>query len=584
MAINKLSDILERTGLVDASQIQKNDKGPSWDGDLLLYPRAPFKKLELSGRIPVQVKAKSVKRYSNSFSLSIADLRNYSRDQGAMLFVVEFITWDDFCIYYRALLPFDLKKILHDVENERSKSIHLNVLTGKTNQEIVQVLSAFVENRAAQGKLLDGVITLSDLKSTGIQIKQFGFVAPSIGIEGKGDAFKYFLGNPQYVYVIPKNIGGKFPVDIITLTQIAETQYIAVTVNGAIIFDKATVVHRANEDMVLQLSPCLSFPLGTANQISFRIDSKGTLNDQIASLTFLVALLERQDVRIGGRPLTFQDVKFDCSSYEEMRDRLNWLFDVQKTLDILHIKKPLDWAHMDSRQADCLMALVDGILYGRAVPLSPSGDGGIGRLAIGNLIITLLLERKPDGNYISDAYQITDTTLSFPSAGGGEVSCQGSIYTILTADLLLQDDNIDFEHMVDAITAFPYSEHYAARLFLFILELLHAYDRSEPHEEQFLEIALALYEYLLSHDVKSDSQMLCRVNALQIQKRRRPLTPDENQYLIELKNAEGTQTPFRLAAAILLESFVEASLFYNQMDIAAQAEFDAFPISHLWPR
>ena len=37
-AVDKLSDMLERTGLVDASQVQKNDKTPSWDGDLLLYP------------------------------------------------------------------------------------------------------------------------------------------------------------------------------------------------------------------------------------------------------------------------------------------------------------------------------------------------------------------------------------------------------------------------------------------------------------------------------------------------------------------------------------------------------------------
>ena len=45
-AVDKLSDMLERTGLVDASQVQKNDKTPSWDGDLLLYPRTPFKKSE----------------------------------------------------------------------------------------------------------------------------------------------------------------------------------------------------------------------------------------------------------------------------------------------------------------------------------------------------------------------------------------------------------------------------------------------------------------------------------------------------------------------------------------------------------
>lgn len=78
--------------------------------------------------------------------------------------------------------------------------------------------------------------------------------------------------------------------------------------------------------------------------------------------------------------------------------------------------------------------------------------------------------------------------------------------------------------------------------------------------------------------------MLCRVNTLQIEKRRRALTADENLYLIKLKSDTDTPIMFRLAAAILLESFIEASLFYNQMDKEAQAEFDRFPIAHLWPR
>lgn len=583
-AVNKLSDMLERTGLIDASQVQKNDKTPSWDGDLLLYPRTPFRKSELIGRIPVQVKGKQVKKYSGSFSLSIADLRNYSRDHGVMLFVVEFIESDAFCIYYRALLPFDLTKILEGIGHEKTKAIQMGILSGESDQGIVQILSAFIENRAAQGKLLEGVRNFSDLTQAGIQIKHMGFVVPSVGIESRGDAFQYFLAHPQYIYVVPADTGGKFPVDIVTLTQIAETRNIAITINGDIIFDEATVVHRANEEMILQLSPCLSFPLGPPNQISFQLNSQGTLNDQIASLTFLIALLERQDVRIEGRPLTFQDVRFDCSNYDEMRDRLDWLLDVQKTLELLHVKKQLDWEQMDNRQADCLAALVDGILYGRPVPFSFSGTPGIGRLALGNLTITLLLEKKPEGRFISDGYQTANTTLSFPTTGGGEVSFPGSIYTILTADLLLQDDNIDFDHMVAAITAFPYSEHYASQIVFFALELLHAYDRSKAHEEHFLEIALALYEYLLSHDASVGTQMLYRVNTLQIEKRRRALTADENMYLIKLKSDTDTPIMFRLAAAILLESFIEASLFYNQMDKEARAEFDRFPIAHLWPR
>ena len=95
---------------------------------------------------------------------------------------------------------------------------------------------------------------------------------------------------------------------------------------------------------------------------------------------------------------------------------------------------------------------------------------------------------------------------------------------------------------------------------------------------------MELYAYLLNHDDSADTQMICQVNVLQIEKRRRALSTDENLYLIDLKNAVDTPTRFRLAAAVLLESFVEASHFYNQMGEEERKEFDSFPISHLWPR
>lgn len=581
-AVDAVASLLRRTGLVDTAQLLRNDKTLSWDGPLFLHSAIPFSAANLSGEIPTQVKGTYVTRFSDTFPFSIADLRNYYRGRGVMLFVVKFRSRDDFCIYYRSLLPFDLRQILSGVGNQKTKSIKLEVLSGRSEQEILQILSAFLENRDAQGTLPDGIGTLSDLQAAPFQIKHMSFVAPSIGIKTRGDAFNYFLSHPQYVYATPVGIDSKFPVDIITLTKIADTRKAAVTINGEVIFERITVVHRPHEEMVIYLSPCLSFPLSSQNQISFQIDNKGTLDDQIASLTFLVALLEKQDVRVNERPLTFSGVRFDSSNYDEMKARLEWLLDVRNTLKLLHVKKTLNMEMVNATQSDYLAALVDAILYKK--PVSLSGDGNsIGRLSIGNITVALLLQEKAEGTYISDAYQITNTTISCPIEGGGEVNFPGSVYTVLPADILLRDDNIDFEHMVDAIIAFPYSEHYATNIIFFVLELIHAYDRSNIPNDQFLDIALKLYKYLLKNDNSSDMMILCYVNSLQVVKRRRSLTTAENQYLLSLKNAFDTPLPFRLAAAILLESFNEANLLFEQLDETTQKEFAGFPICHLWP-
>lgn len=582
-AVRQVEALLERCKLVIA-EIPKNDRTPSWDGEIQLYTNEDLKKSHLRGRIPVQVKGIHVNKFSSSFSFNRADLHNYFHDRGAMVFVVEFKTRDDFRIYYRSLLPFDLKQLLSGSKNYKTKSVKLEVLSGRPEQELLQILSAFIENREAQGTLLEGIGSLSDLQSAPIQIRSMSFVPPSIGIESREDTFQYFLSHPQYVYVTPIGIDSKFPVDIITLTKIAAAQKASITVNGEVIFDRITVIHNVHEKITLSLSPCLSFSMNRSNQISFQINSNGTLDDQIASLTFLIALLEKQDVKIDGRPFTFQGVRFDSSSYDEMKTRLGWLLDVRQTLNQLHVKKNLNMDMMTAAQSDCLVALVNGILYGKPVSLSGAGNSCIGRLSIGNITIALLLQKMSNGTRISDAYQMTNTTISCPVSGGGEVSFPGSVYTILTADILLQDDNIDFEHMVNAITAFPYSEHYGTNITFFILELLHAYDRSDSPNDQLLDIALKLYEYLLKNDSSADMLTLCYVNSLQVVKRRRALTLEENQYLLSLKSVSDTPLPFRLAASILLESFNEASLLFQQLDETGQTEFSKFPICHLWSR
>ena len=71
--------------------INDGDKEPAWDGHIYVYPNNKKEKLEMLGRIPVQVKGKKVDKLLGStykFTVEVSDLKKYANDGGVIYFVV----------------------------------------------------------------------------------------------------------------------------------------------------------------------------------------------------------------------------------------------------------------------------------------------------------------------------------------------------------------------------------------------------------------------------------------------------------------------------------------------------------------
>ena len=111
--------------------IKKNDKLPSWDGEILVYLSNKKEKKGLYDVIPVQVKGtERDSRVAGRFKYSVqtADLRNFLECRsGTTLFFVVYIhegKEETICdIYYEKFLPFDLKHILKEYENQDTVTI-----------------------------------------------------------------------------------------------------------------------------------------------------------------------------------------------------------------------------------------------------------------------------------------------------------------------------------------------------------------------------------------------------------------------------------------------------------------------------
>lgn len=152
-----------------------------------------------------------------------------------------------------------------------------------------------------------------------------------------------------------------------------------------------------------------------------------------------------------------------------------------------------------------------------------------------------------------------------------------SPYIVVNLDLLSTVDNLNLEEIVPSITQYPYWHTYGQQIILLVLELLKFYDNKKNND--ILNIVTQLLEYIRKNDCEMED--LCKINQLQTEKRRRSLTGAENQYLVSLKQP-GTSLPFQLAANILLGSFSEAQLIYDQLGEKEREEFDKYPINNLW--
>lgn len=581
-SINKLQDALIRTEVVEAD-IPTNDKTPSWDGELRLYksPDQLGKKDHLLGRIPIQVKGKLVKGLSGnraSFPVEVSDLKNYLNDTGVLFFLVQIVNFDKYKIYYAALHRFDLRRLISEAEDQKSKTIKLEPFPHRHKEGILQILHDFLINKEKQGTLLPDVSSLGDTQNTCTEWEKFEVAIPAIGVSSAEDIFEQFLSHPQYVYGKPKNLEARFPVDKIRPDQIVITKDMPIKVDDQVLFRNIDTVRcrGGHREIHIGREIIITFSL---ERLHYTYTPCGTLNEQIASMTFIVALATGRKVSIGDYELPqFNPSKLNEQTVQEMKDRLQHLHKTRDMLNQLHVTKDLNYGDLSSSDLGNLECLIAGIVEKKPVPLSVNGQGGFGVLRVGNLALLLLHKKSSSGNgyFISDFFESDDVVLAQPEdMGGPKISV--SPYIVMTADDFKRADNANLASILPSVKKYPFNKIYGDRINQFVLELLKFYDNSGTMET--LDIVVQLLDYLQENN--PDQYPLYQINRMQTEKRRRALTNEENRQLMDIK--ESTKSiEFKLAASILLGSFYEAQMLFEQLPPDAQNKFAEYPIMHLW--
>lgn len=165
LATSAVEDAISKTDYI-TPYINSADKQPFWDGYLCAYSDSSKKNEFFIGKVSVQVKGKSCKEFAKNeykYLVKVTDLKSFNIEGGTIYFVVQINESGDKKIFYNALLPFELNKMLSRAGKKNKMTIKVYEFpTDKT--EIANIILNFVRDKDKQVLIGNGEnISLKDL-------------------------------------------------------------------------------------------------------------------------------------------------------------------------------------------------------------------------------------------------------------------------------------------------------------------------------------------------------------------------------------------------------------------------------------
>ncbi len=582
LGVGAVEKIISRTDRLEAS-FSKNDKELSWDGFIYLFHHAGdvHSKKDSAGRISVQIKGHRCSNIDNekkSFSVDMADIRNYLQEGGTIFFVV-FITDDEEFVYYSGLLPYELRNILKQYGDQDGRTIYL-VPFPKSKKDVEELVFNLVRDRNMQRAAISSeMYTLEDIAKSGfLKSLSFGYTTFDRNYRMPMD---YFFDHGMYLYA-DLLLGIKLPVRHIDHIEVATTEIEQdVCVGNKLFFRKYRVNYKKDSEEIC-FGKCLTIVNpkdGKTGKINFKI--AGTLRERINNLEFLIFALEEGGVKIQGVDIPIFNVpenEITEFNLPEWIETLEYLKKTQATLDELHVKKDLDCDSMTKIDEYNLAQLVSAISDKNLIKLDDKGSL-FGKYTVANINLCVCVI-KDDDSGLYRMYDILNAPLVFRGVDSEQKEFDSSICIKLEGDMLLNYDNIDYDSVIRELAKVEPSEPYSQQLTLFLLEVLRVYDELKLPSHPLLGLAKKVVG-LIQEKYTFNEPEIAELNLLQTTIRDRALTETEIMSLQGIISDPGNAKKYLVltGAYILLNNQAEAKRNYLLMEEKDREIFDNYPIN-----
>ncbi|MBH0158680.1 hypothetical protein IHV10_20055 [Fictibacillus sp. 5RED26] len=571
------NEILKNDFLSD--EIPVNDKTPSWDGEIWLYNNKNQKKDTLFGKVPVQIKGKTVKKISDEvtkYPINKSDLNNYYRNGGIFYFVIELIDSENTQIFYLSLLPIDIKQILNEMEGNKSKkTITKKFKKLPSTERALEFLSRnFIYHSRKQGISLIDTIKATDFDSYTTKV-----IFPSKNTL-RDNIFEY----GTYMYGRINRLNLDIPLYKLDFEKIAEETDIYIGLNEKVIYDEVVrVIEKGKITLEFGKSFVLRLPkfIDDQNQVEIQFNEQGSLQDRIKDCRFMQEICSEKKISINHYEIPIESVDGIGNGIKRIENYVIYLEEILETFNRLKVSFECDFKLLGKEDIQKIEILRDAIIHKNYSRLKLAVDNCFLKFIIGDLKITLVSLKVNEEWLVFNLFDLDAINKNFNIMVTSKDNIQKAMhspYIMFEAAELFSLDNLNIKVIESSLTQVDYNNDYSVQLTNnFLLNVLMYFDKNN-HREEILDLVLNVYNYLTQLE---NNDLLNFLNKMQAIKRQREFTWEEKEEIINQKNQSHHSNEILCAFFILLGSKIEFEINFNKLSEEQKKVFISYPIYSL---
>ncbi|WP_350343892.1 hypothetical protein PRVXT_000253 [Proteinivorax tanatarense] len=563
-AIRCVEDVVDKSKLLK-SLLDKNDKTPSWDGEIYVYNTSNHRKDNLKGKVPVQVKGTNVKKFSaktKSFPIQVSDLLNYFHEGGILFFVVEINKRLETKIFYICLLPLDIKTLLAKaMEGQKSISGKLTYLA--KSSKLQNICRSFLHNR----KLQYSTVRQGDKNR---ELEEFNIIDFTVFVDDKTTISDHVLNNEIYLYGRECEESIPTPLGKSKAEQISYQIDSNISVDSVVYFESCKMVKSKNKDFIV-VNENINFNI---NDNIMHFNSKGNLSTRLKETEFIINVIKNGYFCV--EEARFEVLNIPGKKRVAIQQYYSNLLKTEKVLNLYNIKEDLEMDSLTNKDYKNLNIFIDININKRKIK-SKLSRSNFSLIKIGNIHIAIFI--LVDINRYMNIINLFGNKEKLPKCiyTYNECEYEGCIYTLLTTDYILKANNLNLQIVKESIKSAPFSEQHRRAVTQLVLNLITAYDLDNNFKES-ISLALEICRWLEHHD---NIDTVTKLNKYQILKRMRGLYTSEKHELLGLREIEKDKPVVLCGINILLDNKTDFEYYFDKLTTEEREEFKRYPISNI---
>ncbi len=559
--------------------VPSNDKEPLWDGHLYLFNSSEQKAEQIYGRIPTQLKSASKVSQKSivTFPVKRASLETYKRDGGIAFYYVLVDNPASKQIYYCLLTPVKIKKYLRAPSKGNSITVTLQQLPTDKNQITEELFQFYFDCKKQTSSSDKPIVELKDFFE-GSGTKQFTIFANTP--KPVDDLFRYIQSHSLYLYATDDNNNILYALgDEPGILKIGRDIKLDIAVNGVNYFNGCTIYEEEGKRVVTIGDFFTVYIDDIAKKGSFNFKFKNHSNiNKIPALAFCLDIIKQKQFSIGQLKISCSSIDIDKKTIDLMQEELKILCQVRSLFNVMHIESDINLDELSPVERQNLGALYRGIVLKEPLNLNDGMEKRV-RFSIGPLVLYVIFEATGSGTYY-----VRDFFMDSEACGIMEEEdtiTKTSRFSLPSVEQFAEASNFDYSTMIDSYEQLvKEDERIAEFAHNDMIKLLLAFDKTGGEKTKLLDAAEALNNWFIVTHRFCESPLNV-VNRLQILKRRRNLTEEENGILFEILDSEVTED-YKTACMLLLDNQKGADYHFKKIPDESKAFFKSLPIYHFW--